>query len=107
MEAALNVNEYGFPLVFSTGYDMSAETSISIAFTKPDGTALTVSNPSVTVPVIDLETTDGLFLANQYVSYTFASGDVDQVGIWSARVIYNDAAPRHLISDVATFEVFP
>lgn len=103
----MNVNEFGVEYVFSTGYDMSANTSISIAFTKPDGTTLTVSNPSVTVPTIDLETTDGLFLAHQYVSYTFQSGDVDQVGTWSARVIYTDAAPRRLTSDIDTFEVHP
>jgi len=102
----LNVNEYGVPFVFSTGYDMSADTAIRINFTKPDGTVLSVADPLVTVPTIDLQTTDGLFLAHQYVSYTFQNGDVDQVGIWSARVYYTDLT-RGLISDAAEFEVFP
>jgi hypothetical protein len=103
----VNVGEYGVPYLFSTGFDMSANTSISITFTKPDGTVLTVTNPAVTVPAVDVETTDGLFLAHKYVAYTFKAGDVDQVGIWSARVTYNDAGPRHLISDSDEFEVFP
>lgn len=103
----MNLSEFGVPFLFSTGYDMSANTSISIAFTKPDGTILTVTNPDVTVPAMDVETTDGLFLAHQYVSYTFEDGDVDQVGVWSARVIYDDAAPRHLTSDISQFTVAP
>lgn len=103
----LNVGEYGVELLFSTGFDMSDFTGLSIVFTKPSGTILIVTNPAVTVPAADVETTDGLFLANQYVAYTFVSGDIDQVGVWSARVTYDDAAPRHLISDASQFTVYP
>lgn len=103
----MNTGEFGVNFVFSCGYDMSANTSLGITFTKPDGTTLTVSSPDVTVPAIDLQTTLGLFVAHQYVSYTFVDGDVDQAGEWSARVTYNDAAPRHLISDPGSFLVSP
>ncbi len=103
----MNTGEYGVQYLFSTGFDMSANTSLKITFTKPDGTTIVVTNPAVTVPAMDVETTDGLFLAHQYVAYTFVNGDVDQDGVWNARVTYDDAAPRHLISDASEFTVFP
>lgn len=103
----MNVNEYGVAFVFSTGFNMSAFTSISITFTKPDDTTLTVTDPDVTVPASPLTTTDGIFAANEYAQYYFQSGDVDQVGQWSARVTYNDATPLHLISDIGVFTINP
>lgn len=85
---------------------MSGFTSIAIDFVKPDGTTLTVTNTTgVTVPNTDLVTTLGTFLANKYAKYVFQNGDVDQAGQWAARVVYTDATPQHLISDVGTFTV--
>lgn len=104
----MNVGEFGVPFVFSTGYDMSDFTAISIDFIKPDGTTLTATNPDITVPAVVIVTTLGRFEANEYVHYNFKDGDVDQKGIWSARVIYdntNATPPLHLISDLATFTV--
>lgn len=102
----MNVGEWGIGFAFSTAFNMSAFTTIGIEFVKPDGTTvLMVSNPDVSVPNIDLSTTVGLFLANKYALYTFQAGDVDQIGTWAARVIYDDATPQHLISDVGTFLV--
>jgi len=103
----LNVNEWGVKLFFSTGFDMSADTAISIIFTKPDGTTLTVTNPAdanLIVGTTNVTTVLGTFLAHQYLAYTFQSGDVDQAGLWSARASYTDAT-QHLISDAATFTV--
>lgn len=87
---------------------MSGFTGLSITFVKPDLTTLTVTNPDVTLPAVDVETTDGLFVANQYVEYVFVEGDVDQVGIWSWRVTYDDTVhEQHLISDSSQFEIMP
>lgn len=94
-------------MAFSTAFDMSAFTSIAIHFVKPSGTPLVVTNPDVTVPATPVTTTLGVFLANKYVAYTFQAGDVDEEGLWSCRVVYDDADPQHLISDVATFTVDP
>jgi hypothetical protein len=103
----MNVYEYGIAFVFSTGFDMSGYSGIAIHFTKPDGTTLQVSNPDVTVPSVDIATTLGTFLANKYAQYIFKAGDVDQVGNWTARVIYDDVNPTHLISDIGNFIVNP
>ena len=103
----MNVNESGIAICFSTGFNMAGFDTISIEFTKPDGTTLTVDNPSVTVPGTPIETTAGLFNANEYAQYVTQPGDINQVGEWSARVYYTDSSPLDLISDVGTFEIYP
>lgn len=89
---------------------MNNFTTLSITFTKPDGTTLTVTNASaspVTVPNTPITTVDGTFAANEYAKYVFVNGDVNQVGDWSARVTYDDPTPLHLISDIGTFTINP
>ncbi len=90
----------------SLGFDVSGFTALSVKFTKPSGAILTVTDPAVTVPNFDTNTTLGLFPANKYVSYTFQLGDVNECGEWSVRLTYDDPAPEHLISDVAKFTVY-
>lgn len=102
----MNVNEYGVDFLMSTSYDMSGFTSLSLEFTKPDDTTLVVTDPAVSVPASPVATTAGTFAANQYISYTFQIGDVDQTGEWSARLTYVDGSKR-LISEIALFTVDP
>lgn len=99
----MNANEYGILFQFGTGFDMSSETAVSLVFTRPDGTVLTVTNPAVTVG----GTSSGSFSAHQYLNYTFANGDINQAGTYSVRATYTDSAPTHLISAPATFSVGP
>ncbi len=111
MTAVITVNEgeFGVACVFYTAYDMSGYTEISIQFTKPDGTILApVSADGVTVPNVDVVTALGTFLANEYAQYFFVDGDLDQTGVWYARVIYDEdtaTPPLHLISNSSSFEV--
>lgn len=101
------MNEWGVQFAFSTAFNMSGFTTILLEFVKPSGDTLTVSDPDVTVPNTPLSTTFGVFQANQYASYRFQAGDVNEEGIWTCRVVYTDASPQHLISDVASFIVTP
>ncbi len=95
--------------MFYTAYDMSTFTEISIQFTKPDGTILApVSADGVTVPNVQVVTALGTFPANEYAQYFFVDGDLDQLGVWFARVIYdksNASPPMRLISNSSSFEV--
>lgn len=103
----INENEYGVACVFNTSYDMSTFTTLQIQFTKPDGTLLTAT---ATCPNVNVSTSLGTFLANQYAQYFFQAGDLDQTGTWSARVLYtkSTASPAlHLISNISTFTVTP
>ncbi len=113
MTAVITVNEgeFGVACVFSTAYDMSGFSTISMKFTKPDNTTLLVTNADgVTVPAVPVSTPLGTFGANTYAQYFFKNGDLDQIGIWSCRVIFDNsgASPAiHLISNTSTFTVTP
>lgn len=111
----MNKGEYGVAFLYSTGFDMSSQTSVSLLFWKPDNpwSEDTNSTPSltktsgVTVGAAPIVTTLGTFATNKYLKYTFVNGDVDQDGVWSCRATYNDATGQHLISDVSEFTVYP
>lgn len=102
----MNVNEWGIRFVFSTGFDLRDYTNLVLDFVKPSGVTLQPSSPDVTVPNVDLQTTIGFFPANTYAQYVFQPGDVDEVGEYSVRLIYDDGS-QHLISDIGTFTVNP
>ena len=99
----LFAGEYGRLMKFGVQFDLSGATSLSIVFTRPNGTILTVPATFGTVPIQSQTET---FLANQYCSYTFASGDLDQAGIYTARVSYTDAT-KHLLTPPYRFVVAP
>lgn len=100
----MNAGEYGVIFRLGVGFDLSANTALSLTFTRPDNTTLTVSNPSVTAP----NSAGGSFSADQYFQYTFADGDVGSgdAGDWTVRGTYTDGS-KQLISDAATFTVNP
>lgn len=103
----MNVNEYGVQFQFGTGFDLTSYSSLSIKFTKPDLTTLTVTSPSVTVGNTTISTTEGIFSAGTYALYTFVNGNVDQAGEWTARLTYTDANPRLLTSTIVNFTIYP
>ncbi len=49
----------------------------------------------------------GTFPANQYAQYYFVTGDLDQLGVWYARVIYTKTGSPNLklISNSSSFMV--
>ena len=101
----MRVNDYGVIYAQNTGFDLSAFTALSLVFTKPDGTTLTVTNPSVAVGAVALTVKGNIFPANEYITYTFANGDVTAAGNWMAQLVYTDSTPRVLHSAPATFYV--
>lgn len=103
----MNVNEYGIEIIIGTGFTLTAATQLSIVFIKPDCSTFTVQSPLVAIGSTDLTTTAGTFPANTWAYYAFQLGDVDQIGEWKARLIYDDAAGQHLISSIGKFWVSP
>lgn len=103
----MNVGEYGISFNLNVNYNIASFTSLSITFTRPDGTTFTAINGPVTVGAAPLVTTDqGTFAANQYCIYLFTVTDLTKAGTYTARLTYTDAAKR-LISDIASFVVNP
>jgi len=101
----LFVGTYGIQFQFGVGFDMSAFTALELTLTKPDDSTIVVTNPEVALGATDVETTVGLFLANEYVTYTFTIGQLDQAGSWHVRLKYTDATPRELFSKLGRFVV--
>lgn len=102
----MNRGEYGIVFNLNMAYTMTGYTSLSLAFTRPDGTTLTVISPAVAINGSPLVTPNGTYLANQYVQYTFAAGDINLAGTYAVRLTYI-ATGLLLISDVVTFTVNP
>lgn len=98
----MNVNDYGVVLQFGVSFNMNAFTSLKLTFTKPDNTTLTVT---AQLGVVDVVTPLGIFTADTYVTYIFIAGQVNQPGVWSVRLTYQDAGPTQLTSSVGTFTV--
>lgn len=103
----LKVGEIGKIIRVDTNFDLSANTELTLVFTKPDGTTLTkIKSDGVSAPGVDVTDPDGnVFSANQYMEYDFASGDLDQAGRWFVRAEYDDATPKNFIGDTAEFIV--
>ena len=87
--------EYGIVFRLETSFNIASFSSLSLKFTKPDGTILTVTNPAVSV---------GGSSSTQAL-YTFQNGDVTLPGNWQAQLTYQDATPRQLISQRANFTI--
>lgn len=104
---SLKVGEYGKTIRVDSDFDLTANTELTLVFTKPDGTILTkVKADGVSAPGVDVTSPDGeLFAANEYFEYDFASGDLDQAGRWFVRGEYDDATPKNFIGDTVEFTV--
>lgn len=99
----IRVGDIGKPIVLWAQFDLSAFTALSMVFTKPDLTQLTVTPTAPAVPLIDPEL--GTIPANEYWQYITIAADIDQVGTWTVCATYDDASPSHFSSAPATFEV--
>lgn len=108
---SLKVGEIGKIIRIDTDYNLSANSELTLVFTKPDGSTLTKTKTldNVTAPAVDATDPDTseVFLANQYAEYATASGDLDQSGQWAVRVEYEDATPKKYIGDTSAFSVPP
>lgn len=100
----MNVNEYGIQLQMGVSFNMINHTSLVFDFTRPDATTFTRAGALGITPV---STPAGNFAANTYATYTFVNGDINQVGDWKVRLVYQDATPAQLISSIGQFVINP
>lgn len=84
-------DEYGITFRMGAAWNMSGNTSLTINFTKPDNTTLSVASPNVVLGSTQYDAgRSGIFKANEYAEYTTQGGDIDQSGKWKAELIYQD-----------------
>lgn len=102
----MNVGEYGIAHNLNVNYGIGAFTSLSLVYTRPDGTLITRTGADVTVPAVAIVTNNGMgtFAANQYSRYVFKAGDLTIPGEYTVRLTYTDASKR-LVSDQTSFTV--
>ncbi len=107
---SLKVGEIGKIIRVDTDFDLSANTELTLTFTKQDGSTLikTKTSDGVTAPGVPVTDPDGNeFEANQYMEYDFVSGDLDQSGRWFVKATYTDGTPKTFIGGCAEFAVLP
>lgn len=102
----MNVGEYGLALNVNANYNLSASTSLTLDFTRPDNTTFSRTGASVTAPAVPYVTLDGngTYAASQYAKYIIAAGDLTAAGPYSVRLTYLDGT-KLLKSDPASFTV--
>lgn len=78
----LNAGEYGQVIMANIGIDVSGASAYTIVIEPMRGDKLIKVATLGTVDIVD----DGVkLLANQYVKYTLADGDLDEPGMWRKR----------------------
>jgi hypothetical protein len=111
------INEYGKRLILNLQYNISGnvgDDGLQLVITKPDGTQETFNKASTSpvsfigadTTVTDERGTQHRLNANEFIYRDWEDGDLDQDGIYTARVIYNDGSTR-LASSLAAFYVQP
>lgn len=100
----MNVGEYGNVLRVNANYDMSTNIAFDIEIRQPNGVLLNVT-PTLGTSLIS--TPLGDFQANEYVEYTFLSGDITQRGEHRVRLTYDQSATVRLKSAFSYFTVDP
>ncbi len=100
----MHLNQTGATLYIYTQFTMTGFTTLQILMTHPNGTTVSLNPTLGTVP---LTIPDGtIWPANQYVYYTFQSGDLIYTGTHQVQVIYNNAT-QEIPSNPTFFVVYP
>lgn len=87
----LRVGESGKTFRVATGFDMSANTDISITLTKPDGTSVMKTKSASEISLGTTPITDpdlGALAANTYINYPVETGVLTLAGTWYVQLTY-------------------
>ena len=105
---SIKATEVGKIFRYSTLFDMSSETELTLKFTDPTGieTTLTATGGRVTAPASPVTDPDlGSLLASEYMEITTIATDFPVGGSWSVCGIYTDATPKVFHGNTATFTI--
>lgn len=94
----MNVGEYGHILYFHLQEDVSANTN-KVILKGPDGNETEKAATLGTTELAASTTGKGIWSANQWVQYTIASDDLDQVGLWQFKATSEFSGTKKLESD--------
>ena len=108
---SIKENDVGKTIRVNADYDLSANSELSLVFTKPDGSKVTkTSLNGVTAPTVDataiVNGIEQTFLANKYWEYETEAGLLTPSGDWTIYGIYADSTPKDLAGRSAPLKVF-
>lgn len=101
---SLNVSEYGLACNLNVNFDLSTATSLTMSFTRPDGTVFTGAAIAPGTPATSPN--QGTFSANKYARYIFKESDLTVAGEYIVRLMYLDSSKR-IFSEPTSFMVYP
>lgn len=106
----VRIGEIGKLVYVSTGFNMSANTSLAIKFTSPDGSITftrTSAADGITAPAVPSPSlpTIGILAANEYLLYTTQADDFTVGGDWCVEGVYYEGVGKLYIGDSGTLTV--
>ena len=103
---AIKITEVGKSFRYSTAFDLSGNTALSLKLTSPAGVVTIFTNPKVTAPATEVVTPElGTLSANTYMQFTTEATDFTEAGEWTVCGTYTDAVPSVFHGDKATFTI--
>lgn len=93
----LRANEYGKVIRLDANFDMSANTALAMLISDPSGNTATVT---ASLGTTTIDTGTGTMTANEYMTYTLVSGDIDETGDWTFQGRYDEGASKRLLSEI-------
>ena len=103
----VTVTEFGFGIIIGVSFDMTANTAILFRFKRGPNTPVTaLLEVTATLGTVDIDTTVGEMLANEWATYTFVDGDIPECsdGEWQVQLVYQ-ATGVQLLSTIGEFTV--
>jgi len=103
---AIKVGEVGRPFRYSTGFDLSSNTALSLKLTSPTGVESVITNPRVTAPASSVVVPNlGTLAANTYMEFDTISTDFTEAGDWKVCGTYTEGSTKLFHGDEATFTI--
>ena len=106
---SIKATEVGKIFNYSTGFDLSSFTELTLKFTDPFGvetTYDTTTTPAVSAPGVNFNDPSlGVLPANTYMQLTTTATTFTVVGEWTVCGVYEDGTPKTFFGDDATFTV--
>ena len=104
----MNIGEYGNVIRVDVGESIvGGDVTLTLQSPYTSNKVLVLNNANgVNVGTVDIITPIGTFKANEYIEYTLQSGDIDDIGLWQARVSSLVGGVKKITDKVVSFKVY-
>ncbi len=92
----MKAGEHGIIARINTDFDLGGATNFSLHVERPVGDGFDVANERFTVGQVDIETDEGMFLANKHVMFTTAEGEFPVANDYDLKLTVDFGAGKRL-----------